>query len=143
MQTPDQPRSDKASIKRSYLAETYLRHCDLPLDTMFWAWVEIDELARHNPVRAWSTIKYLLQVSRSLHHLGYIAAGPLEDLLKNYGLHMEDQIMEEIPRNLRLQYALACLYTPTSPKLLALEQRIDELRPRLKDVTFEDLKPTP
>lgn len=66
------------------VAGTYLRHYELKQDVDFWAFEEMSEIVRHDPERGWRLTRLLINEAPSLRALGYIGAGPLEDLLPQF-----------------------------------------------------------
>ncbi len=66
------------------LADVYLRHHDFRNDDDFWAWQEVSNLVRTDSNRGWEN-RLLLLKTVSDNALGYVAAGPLEDLIDDYG----------------------------------------------------------
>lgn len=76
----------------------------------FWAWVEVDELCfsrSEDPTSGLEMVLSLLAVAPSKDAIGYVAAGPLEDLLKYHGPAVIEKIKSEVPTNKRLLYALS------------------------------------
>jgi Family of unknown function (DUF6869) len=87
------------------IAEAYFRrrHED------FWAWEEVQERLRM-PEEGWRIIRLLIEKAPSLEALGYVGAGPVEDLLP-YSLEFMDMVAAAAREDERLQFALsnACL----------------------------------
>lgn len=76
----------------------------------FWAWVELSDLVRDDPERAWQTILAILRGSESLEERACCGAGPFEDLIRAHpGLFIEPA--EELaPRDLWFRQALAATW---------------------------------
>jgi hypothetical protein len=85
------------------IADTYLRHYELKQDADFWAFDEMMEITRHDPVRAWRLMRLMVAKAPSLRALGYIGAGPIEDLLPQF----IETVAADARDNERLQLALS------------------------------------
>jgi len=85
------------------LAEAYLRH----RDEDFWAWEEVQRTVKAGLNEGWQITLLLLERAASDNDVGYIAAGPLEDLIDVHGHKALDLIEEECKNNSRLQLALS------------------------------------
>ncbi|MCU1310799.1 MAG: hypothetical protein JWO20_1924 [Candidatus Angelobacter sp.] len=72
-----------------------------------WAWEKVDDLVRADPDEGWRITFMLVNKAETDEALAYVAAGPLEDLLKNHGLTVIDRIEEESRKNARLHLALS------------------------------------
>jgi hypothetical protein len=97
----------KRKVSREELAATYLRHYSLRRQQDWWAWEEVDSLVRLSPSEAWEVTRILVNTAPSDEAIAYVAAGPLEDLLKKHGPLIIDCIENECQRNERLQLALS------------------------------------
>ena len=95
------------NVSREQLASTYLRYHTLKRDEDFWAFEAVDNLVRVNPSEAWEVTRILVSTASSDEALAYVAAGPLEDLLKKHGTAVIDRIENESTTNERLQLALS------------------------------------
>jgi argininosuccinate lyase len=96
--------SDSANLDN--LISAYFRRFTKDCEEDFWAFEEVDDLVRHEPEMAWKMILLLLQQAPSKKALSYVAAGPLEDLIKRHGFNFRERIIGEASRNKRLLYAL-------------------------------------
>jgi hypothetical protein len=85
------------------LAEAYLRHHDED----FWAWEEVRRVVETDLKEGWKIILLLLERAASDHDVGYIAAGPLEDLIDLHGHKALDLIEEGCKNNSQLPLALS------------------------------------
>src|SRR5690242_17972771 len=94
------------------LADTYLRHHATRSDDDFWAWEEVHRLIKDDPDAAWRITLLLLDKAESDAEVGYIAAGPLEDLIDAHGHAALDRIDAVVERNQRLQLALSTVAVP-------------------------------
>jgi hypothetical protein len=54
-------------------------------DELFWVFEEMEELVKHRPEDAWIVIRQIADRNPPPSVLGYLAAGPLEDLLSQHG----------------------------------------------------------
>ena len=100
------------------LAEMYLRQHETKSDEDFWAWEEVDAIVRSGDLDlAWQVTLILLRKA-SDNALGYVAAGPLEDLIDGYGDKALDLVEEACDGDTRLQFALSGVWLlPHSPVL--------------------------
>jgi hypothetical protein len=89
------------------LAHVYLRHYQLKRQEDFWAVEEGDHLVDHDADLGWALTKILIDKAVSDEALAYVAAGPLEDLLKKHGFAVIKRVEEECRTNSRLQLALS------------------------------------
>ena len=97
----------KRKVSRDELAATYLRHYSFKRHEDWWTWEEVHSLVRLNPSEAWEITRILVNTAPSDEALAYVAAGPLEDLLKKHGPAVIDSIENESQQNGRLQLALS------------------------------------
>jgi hypothetical protein len=102
------------------VADTYLRYHAQHNDADFWAWQEVDRIVRENREldRAWEITFLLLRKADTDEALGYIAAGPLEDLIDIYADEALDLIEQACDKDSRLQLALSGVWL--EPKSLVL-----------------------
>jgi hypothetical protein len=102
------------------LERSYLRHHAQRNDADFWAWQEVDRIVRENREldRAWEITLLLLRKADTDEALGYIAAGPLEDVIDIYADEALDLIEQACDKDPRLQLALSGVWLePDSPVL--------------------------
>jgi hypothetical protein len=97
------------------LAEAYLRNHKARTQEPrsfddFWAFSEVCDIVRHDPEGGWQVTSILLEMAMTDEVLAYVAAGPLEDLLKKHGSVMIDRIESLARKNDRLQLALSGLW---------------------------------
>lgn len=85
------------------LADAYLRR----RDEDFWAWEEVHQVVETDIHGGWKIILRLLERAGSDDDVGYVAAGPLEDLIDLHGHKALDLIEQECRNNPRLQRALS------------------------------------
>jgi hypothetical protein len=90
------------------LADAYLRNFHSQnKDEDFWAWEEVHRIVGDDLDRGWTLTLLLLQKAESDDEMGYIAAGPVEDLIDIHGHKALDRIAEACHNNPRLQLALS------------------------------------
>ena len=88
------------------LIESYLLHSDNPSEATWWAWTVVNDMALDGAEQCFDIILGLLRHATSRGQLIYIAAGPLEDILVNFGPATIERIDSEVATNCRLLYAL-------------------------------------
>jgi hypothetical protein len=66
------------------LADTYFRNHATRREEDFWAWQKVQEIVRSGDLdKAWNITLLLLEKAPN-EALGYVAAGPLEDIIDGY-----------------------------------------------------------
>ena len=82
-----------------------------------WAWEAVETLVDEDPEAAWRITCMLVDKTSSDDELAFVAAGPLEDLLKKHGPSLIDRVEEESRENARLQLALSGVWgiQPSDP----------------------------
>jgi hypothetical protein len=73
----------------------------------FWAWERVEDFVRNDPELAWRIVNLLIDAAPSDEVLGSIAAGPLEDLLREHGSQFVDRVEERARQNERFRQCLA------------------------------------
>jgi len=101
------------------LAETYLRNHAARRDEDLWAVEKVGEILRSGDLdKAWNITLLLLQKAKTDETLGYVAAGPLEDIIDSHGDKALDRAEAVCDKDRRLQFALSGVWLlPTSPVL--------------------------
>ena len=90
------------------LADSYLRYHAEKRKEDNWAYDELDDMVRQNPHDALEVTLILLRKAGDDDSLlAYIAAGPLEDLLRLRGPEIIDRLEREGKKNSRIQLALS------------------------------------
>jgi hypothetical protein len=89
------------------LAIAYLQYFESKRKEDWWAWSDVDGLVRRDAERGWEVTRMLVNKSASDEALAFVAAGPLEDLLKKHGPAVIDRIEDECRENDRLRMALS------------------------------------
>jgi tetratricopeptide (TPR) repeat protein len=113
------------SFNDEELVAAYLRHFATRDDALFWAWERIQQYVRTDPRKAWGLTLQLIAVAPDQSALGYIAAGPLEDLLYARG----ELFIDELERLAR-----------SDPKFLSALQMISGPFTRESDVSNRIVK---
>lgn len=88
---------------RAYFRNRYNNNAD----DDFWAWETVEDILQFSPLEGWGLVLTLLASASSNGELAYLAAGPLESLLRWNGFLVKDLVYEEASRNKVLRYALA------------------------------------
>src|SRR5215831_14688981 len=98
------------------LAEAYLRNHAGRRDEDSWAVEKVDEIIRCGDLdKAWNITLLLLQKATD-EALGYVAAGPLEDIIDGYGDKALDRVEAVCDKDRRLRFALSGVWLlPDSP----------------------------
>jgi hypothetical protein len=101
------------------LADTYLHQYATKRDEDFWACQEVNRILRSGDLDlAWEITLLLLRKAQTDDALGYVAAGPLEDIVDGYGDQALDRVEEACDKDSRLQFALSGIWLlPDSPVL--------------------------
>jgi Family of unknown function (DUF6869) len=100
-------------MDRREKAEAYLRYWEKkleerePLEDDREASNEIDRLVATEPFEAWELICHLVEVASTNELLAIVAAGPLEDLLKQHGSEVIAHAEEVCQRSDRMRLALS------------------------------------
>lgn len=89
------------------IADAYFRYFEAKANADFWACERVREMVGRDPDDGWRITCILINKAPSNEALAYVAAGPLEDLLKKHGLAVIDPIEEEARQNDRLRLALS------------------------------------
>ena len=95
------------------LAAAYLKHYRTKADKDFWAVKEVDlritsSVPNHDD--AWALVLALIEAADDGGTLGYVAAGPLEDLVKRFGADLIGRIEDSSRRDARFRRALGTIY---------------------------------
>lgn len=103
----------------NWIADSYLRHHAHRREEDAWAWPEVGRIVRADLTRGWEITRLLLNKADSDEALGYVAAGPLEDLVDGYGDAALDIIERACDSELRLQLALSGIWLDGESPVLA------------------------
>jgi Family of unknown function (DUF6869) len=121
-------RSVNDSTRRSVgeLVEAYMSHAVAAVnaggkkDRCFWAWEEVTELVRDDVDRAWDVVLELVGRAVDDRLLAYVAAGPLEDLIKWHPHEIIDRVEQQARRDARFRRALSGVWGVPS----SIEERV-------------------
>jgi hypothetical protein len=95
---------------RDTLIATYLRHTAERRHEDAWAFDAVGNLAGGKDAQdAWELVVELLRRTPD-EHLGYVAAGPLEDMLNRHAPALVEWIEGEARRDERFRRALGCIW---------------------------------
>ncbi len=103
------PRDDESDedLARAWI-EWQKTTSDTPdWDSLFWTWHRLRFLTEYLPDKAWKVIKLIVSEDRSVEVINNLIAGPIDDLLRNFGIEMIDLVEAEISRLPELQPLLA------------------------------------
>jgi hypothetical protein len=101
------------------LTDVYLRHHDSRREEDFWAWEEVQQRVRADLAQAWAVVQILVEKADAGNQLGYVAAGPIEDLVDGYGDSALDLIETACETSEKMQLALSGVWLlPESPVLM-------------------------
>jgi len=98
---------DRSTLDDSEIVDAYLKHFATRDDSLFWAVATIDEFARIDLERAWVLTLSLVDKAPDATCLAYVAAGPLEDLLNNFGSDIIDRVELHARRDPKFRLALS------------------------------------
>lgn len=101
-------------MKTDDVVEAYFRHYGEKRDDDRWAWEWVHDLVGRDPDEGWALILALVDKAPSDAALAYVAAGPLEDLLKKHGQVVIDRVDAESRKSNRLQLALSGAWITSS-----------------------------
>jgi len=92
------------------LTDVYLRHHATNGNEDFWAFEEVDRRVRAGLAQGWAVVRILVDKADADIPLGYIAAGPLEDLVDGYGDSALDIIENACETSEKMQLALSGIW---------------------------------
>jgi hypothetical protein len=97
------------------LTDVCLRHHATNRDEDFWAFAEVERRVRADLAQAWAVVQILVEKADAGTPLGYISAGPLEDLVDGYGDSALDVIETACETNEKMQLALSGIWLERKP----------------------------
>jgi hypothetical protein len=97
-------------IRGKQVVRCYLRQWRTGREDDFWAWEEVEAQVRDTPRRGWALVRQLIAACRSDAALMYIAAGPLENLIKWHGYRLGPKIARAAHDDEKVQRALAGIW---------------------------------
>ena len=92
---------------RALLVRAYLEYSATDRPDLFWSFDRISDLIRHAPDDAYEVIRELVRQAPSPYVLGIVAAGPLEDLLSDWGERVIDRLETDARADPKLMAACA------------------------------------
>lgn len=133
------------SKSQNEISGAFFQDFKSPSEENFWAWEFVDKLVHDDPKAGLDIVLHLVNAAPSQEALSYVAAGPLEDLLKIHGLETFEAISHEAAANKKIRCALSHVRLPDAyPASLLLTQLKEKYRMNTKDpwteLTTNDFK---
>jgi hypothetical protein len=94
------------------IAHAYLKHSRQPP----WLFGWVGELCQRHPVAAWPLVCTLVDVATNDEELAFVAAGPIEDLLRTHGPEMIERVEAQATASPRFRRALSGVWRTTIPR---------------------------
>ena len=92
---------------RGLLVRAFLEYSGNDRPDLFWAWDRLRDLIEHAPEDAYGVIRELVHQAPSPYVLSIVAAGPLEDLLSDWGERFIDRLEADARDDPKLMAACA------------------------------------
>jgi hypothetical protein len=110
------------------LIDTYVRHAILGQPEDFWAWEDVYEIV-HGPDGG-AAFRLVVDLVRAVpdDRLEHVGAGPVEDLVVNFGPQLIEQIVVAAGKDPRFRKALASVW-------LVVEDLPEKVLERLQEAT--------
>jgi hypothetical protein len=99
---PEDVRPNRLSEEGERLLSSWFEY-----EQTFWAFDTVWELTCNDPERLWTITKALVTAAPDEATLGYIGAGPLEDLLSGYGEQFIERIEQQAAADAKFRLSLA------------------------------------
>lgn len=112
-------------------------------DDYSWADELVDDIVAADPVEGWLLTLELIAAAPCKRSLAYVAAGPLENLLKYHACNVRDLLLSNIADNKRLQFAVACTWMDEDdeiyPEILSISMQfnLDDIDP-INNIPWSD-----
>jgi hypothetical protein len=93
------------------LVKAYLEHYATRDDSLLWAFIEVNEITYKDAERGWSITQALIAAAPDDSSLGYLAAGPLDEVLEVHGRQIIDRVEDlarQDPKFLKVLSRVAC-----------------------------------
>jgi len=81
-----------------FLADAYLKHYETGDDSLAWAFSTVNGIILRDAERGWAITLALIANACTDNALGYVAAGPLEEMLEVHGNTIIDRV-EDLARS--------------------------------------------
>jgi hypothetical protein len=91
----------------SRLVDAYLRHYATRDDSLLWAFSEVNDITPRHAERGWNITLALISAASNDAELGYVVAGPLEEVLEVHGNLMMDRVEELARTDAKFREALS------------------------------------
>ncbi len=112
------------------LVDAYLRHYATSDDSLLWAFGEVNEITVMDAERGWSITLALIAAAPDDQTLGYLAAGPLEDVLEVHGGQLMDRVESLAHRDKKFRQALSYVACHEDSMPQVVRARINSLKGR-------------
>jgi uncharacterized protein DUF6869 len=99
---PEDVRPNRLSEEEERLLSSWFE-----FEQTFWAFSTVWEITCGDPERLWTITKALVTAAPDEATLGYIGAGPLEDLLSGYGEQFIERIEQQAAADAKFRLSLA------------------------------------
>ena len=131
----------------SRLVPAYVRHSvravqHVDPDPDFWTFDEVNDRvgASGTPADAWDVVTAIVRAAPD-ESLGYIGAGPVEDMVRHHGAALVDWIEGEARRDQRFQFALGCIWMHRRDLPAPIFERLQHASGGRIAVLEEDVQP--
>jgi hypothetical protein len=74
------------------LVSAYLQHYETKDGSLLWAFIEVNEITLRHAERGWNITLALIAAAPNDEALGYVVAGPLEEVLEVHGKLLMDRV---------------------------------------------------
>lgn len=112
------------------VAKSWLSFQRVREDKDIWALDDLDDKIRTDPVSAWEIIRELCQLAQSDEELCAIGAGPVEDLVRQYGETAVQQLEKIIALDHKFAKVAACVWAWESPARSSIDQLLEKYEQR-------------
>ena len=108
------------------LAGVWIQYAAEQRDEDFWAWDRLTSLVLDQPEQAWPILHRIIADAPEVL-LGYIGAGPLENLLSEHSAEFGERIADQARRDARFRAALSAVWLSHGEISPTLEARLQQL----------------
>jgi len=106
----------------------YLAYAKSRDEALFWAWSQVHEFCRKDPNVGLAVTRLLVDSAASDEELAYVAAGPLEDLVRGHGTRLERDFEQALRDSPRMRLAMTGVWV-SDPEAVMLLRRWRERFP--------------